>query len=52
MGEAISHAIDKGMQDGLAEGIEHGVAERNITDVAAYNLPLRVIMLLLLMLFK
>ncbi|GJU33972.1 hypothetical protein Tco_1182326 [Tanacetum coccineum] len=37
MGEAIGHAIDKGMQDGLAAGIEHGVAGRSITDVAAYN---------------
>ncbi|GJS15297.1 hypothetical protein Tco_0409769 [Tanacetum coccineum] len=37
MGEAIGRAIDKGMQDGLAAGIEHGVAGRNITDVAAYN---------------
>ncbi|GJW69046.1 hypothetical protein Tco_0123470, partial [Tanacetum coccineum] len=37
MGEAIGRAIDKGMQDGLAAGIKHGVAGRNITDVAAYN---------------
>ncbi|GJW02739.1 hypothetical protein Tco_1561595 [Tanacetum coccineum] len=37
MGEAIGRAIDKGMQDGLVAGIEHGVAGRNSTDVAAYN---------------
>nr|GFA95263.1 reverse transcriptase domain-containing protein [Tanacetum cinerariifolium]GFA95271.1 reverse transcriptase domain-containing protein [Tanacetum cinerariifolium] len=37
MGEAISCAIDNGMQDGLAAGIEHEIAERSITDVAAFN---------------
>ncbi|GKB22926.1 hypothetical protein Tco_0862327 [Tanacetum coccineum] len=37
MGEAIGRAIDKGMQDGLAAGIEHGRAGRSITDVAAFN---------------
>ncbi|GKB22182.1 hypothetical protein Tco_0856105 [Tanacetum coccineum] len=37
MGEAIGHAIDKGMQDGLAAGIEHGRAGRSITDVVAFN---------------
>ncbi|GKC05322.1 hypothetical protein Tco_0996932, partial [Tanacetum coccineum] len=37
MGEAIGRAIDKGMQDGLTVGIEHGRAERSITDVAAFN---------------
>nr|GEY33356.1 (R)-mandelonitrile lyase-like [Tanacetum cinerariifolium] len=37
MGEAIGCAIDKGMQDGLAAGIEHGIAERSIMDVAAFN---------------
>ncbi|GJW35360.1 hypothetical protein Tco_0058280, partial [Tanacetum coccineum] len=37
MGEAIGRAIDKCMQDGLAAGIEHGVAGRSVTDVAAYN---------------
>nr|GFA56066.1 hypothetical protein [Tanacetum cinerariifolium] len=36
MGEAISCAIDNGMQDGLAAGIEHEIAERSITDVAAF----------------
>ncbi|GJY05759.1 hypothetical protein Tco_0371699 [Tanacetum coccineum] len=30
-------AIEKGMQDGLAVGIEHGRARRSITDVAAFN---------------
>ncbi|GJY17902.1 hypothetical protein Tco_0389393 [Tanacetum coccineum] len=37
MGEVIGHAIDKGMQDGLAAGIKHGVAGRSVTDVSAYN---------------
>nr|GEW83950.1 hypothetical protein [Tanacetum cinerariifolium] len=37
MGEAIGHAINKGMQDGLAAGIEHGIAGRSITDVIAFN---------------
>ncbi|GKA75874.1 hypothetical protein Tco_0782252 [Tanacetum coccineum] len=37
MGEAIGRAIDKGMQDGLAVGIEHGTAIRSFTDVAAFN---------------
>nr|GEW04671.1 hypothetical protein [Tanacetum cinerariifolium] len=37
MGEAIGRAIDKGKQDGLAMGIEHGIAERSITDVVAFN---------------
>ncbi|GKC66516.1 hypothetical protein Tco_1099114 [Tanacetum coccineum] len=37
MGEAIGRAIDKGMQDGLVAGIEHGTAGRSITDVAAFN---------------
>ncbi|GJT11541.1 hypothetical protein Tco_0858583 [Tanacetum coccineum] len=37
MGEAICRAIDKGMQGGLAAGIEHGRAERSITDVVAFN---------------
>nr|GEV61060.1 hypothetical protein [Tanacetum cinerariifolium] len=30
-------AIDKGMQDGLAAGIEHGTVKRSIMDVAAFN---------------
>ncbi|GKC79973.1 hypothetical protein Tco_1130747 [Tanacetum coccineum] len=29
---AIGHAIDKGMQGGLAAGIDHGKAERGLTD--------------------
>nr|GEV50150.1 copia protein [Tanacetum cinerariifolium] len=37
MGEAIGRAIDKGMQDGLTAGIEHGRAARSIADVAAFN---------------
>ncbi|GKB39581.1 hypothetical protein Tco_0884523 [Tanacetum coccineum] len=37
MGEAIGRSIDKGMQDGLAAGIEHGRAERCIEDVVAFN---------------
>ncbi|GJW21078.1 hypothetical protein Tco_0031700 [Tanacetum coccineum] len=37
MGEAIGRAIDKGMHDGLAAGIEHGTVRRSITDVAAFN---------------
>nr|GEX16011.1 reverse transcriptase domain-containing protein [Tanacetum cinerariifolium] len=37
MGEAIGRAIDKGMHDGLATGIEHEIAERSITDVVAFN---------------
>nr|GFB08149.1 hypothetical protein [Tanacetum cinerariifolium] len=38
MVEAIGCAIDKGIQDGLAAGIEHGIAGRSITDVARFNL--------------
>ncbi|GJZ93928.1 hypothetical protein Tco_0666131 [Tanacetum coccineum] len=37
MGEAIGRAIDKGMEDGLAVGIEHGRVGRSIDDVAAFN---------------
>nr|GEV53065.1 hypothetical protein [Tanacetum cinerariifolium] len=37
MGKAIGHAIDKSMHDGLAVGIEHRIAGRSITDVAAFN---------------
>ncbi|GJV25005.1 hypothetical protein Tco_1377700 [Tanacetum coccineum] len=36
-GPAISRAIEKGMQDGLAAGITHGKEGRNLADVAAYN---------------
>ncbi|GJT20025.1 hypothetical protein Tco_0878731 [Tanacetum coccineum] len=37
LGGAIGRAIDKGMQDGLATGIDHGKAGRGLVDVAAYN---------------
>nr|GEV51946.1 retrotransposable element Tf2 [Tanacetum cinerariifolium] len=34
---SIGRAIDKGMQDGLAAGIDHGKAERGLVDVDAFN---------------
>ncbi|GJU71407.1 hypothetical protein Tco_1262812 [Tanacetum coccineum] len=34
---AISRSIEKGMQRGLAAGIDHGRKGRSLTDVAAYN---------------
>ncbi|GJR72778.1 hypothetical protein Tco_0085143 [Tanacetum coccineum] len=34
---AISRAIEKGMQDGLAAGITHGQEGRVLSDVAAFN---------------
>ncbi|GKC18877.1 hypothetical protein Tco_1021027 [Tanacetum coccineum] len=37
LGGAIGHAVDKGMQGGLAAGIDHGKAGRGLADVAAYN---------------
>ncbi|GKC63431.1 hypothetical protein Tco_1096029 [Tanacetum coccineum] len=37
LGAAISKAIEKGMQDGLAARITHGKEGRVLTDVAAYN---------------
>ncbi|GJW70146.1 hypothetical protein Tco_0127063 [Tanacetum coccineum] len=37
LGGAIGHAIDKGMQDGLAVGIDHRKGGRSLADVAAYN---------------
>ncbi|GKD46389.1 hypothetical protein Tco_1271034 [Tanacetum coccineum] len=37
LGAAISCAIEKGMQDGLAAGINHGMEGRSLADVAAYN---------------
>ncbi|GJR84405.1 hypothetical protein Tco_0155190 [Tanacetum coccineum] len=36
VGGAIGRAIYKGMQDGLAAGIDHGKAERGLAEVAAY----------------
>nr|GEW25908.1 hypothetical protein [Tanacetum cinerariifolium] len=36
-GIAVSKAIEKGMQDGLAAGIIHGRKGRVLTDVAAHN---------------
>ncbi|GJX17052.1 hypothetical protein Tco_0217884, partial [Tanacetum coccineum] len=37
LGAAISRAIEKGMQDGLAAGITHGREGRVLSDVAAFN---------------
>ncbi|GKA54216.1 hypothetical protein Tco_0753165 [Tanacetum coccineum] len=37
LGAAISRAIEKGMQDGLSAGIDHGRAGRSLEDVAAYS---------------
>nr|GEU32715.1 hypothetical protein [Tanacetum cinerariifolium] len=37
LGATISHAIKKGMQDGLPARIDHGKAGRNLADVVAYN---------------
>nr|GEV85191.1 reverse transcriptase domain-containing protein [Tanacetum cinerariifolium] len=37
LGTAISKAIEKGMQDGLAAGITHGREGRVLTDVVAHN---------------
>ncbi|GJS68637.1 hypothetical protein Tco_0683202 [Tanacetum coccineum] len=37
LGAAISRAIEKGMQDGLAAGIEHGAYGRRLEDLVAYN---------------
>ncbi|GJT04604.1 hypothetical protein Tco_0839066 [Tanacetum coccineum] len=36
-GGAIGRAIDKGMQDGLAAGIDHRKVELGLVEVAAYN---------------
>nr|GEY71433.1 hypothetical protein [Tanacetum cinerariifolium] len=38
IGAAISRAIEKGMQSGLAAAVDHGREGRSLTDVAAYNL--------------
>nr|GEW03913.1 transposase (putative), gypsy type [Tanacetum cinerariifolium] len=37
LGAAISRSIEKGMQDGLAAGIDHGRKGRNLKNVAVYN---------------
>ncbi|GJV14572.1 hypothetical protein Tco_1359895 [Tanacetum coccineum] len=37
LGAAISHSIEKVMQDGLAAGINHGRAGRSLADIVAYN---------------
>ncbi|GJZ12981.1 hypothetical protein Tco_0548211 [Tanacetum coccineum] len=37
LGRAIGPAIDKGMQDGLAAGIDHGKDKRGLVDVDAYD---------------
>ncbi|GKF87067.1 hypothetical protein Tco_0257944, partial [Tanacetum coccineum] len=37
LGVAISRAIEKGMQSGLAAGIDHSREGRSLADVAAYN---------------
>nr|GEW67197.1 hypothetical protein [Tanacetum cinerariifolium] len=37
LGSTISRAIEKGIQDGLSAGIDHGKAGRNLADVVAYN---------------
>ncbi|GJQ90643.1 hypothetical protein Tco_0001782 [Tanacetum coccineum] len=37
LGGVIGRAIDKGIQDGLADDIDHGKAGRVLVEVAAYN---------------
>ncbi|GJU81707.1 hypothetical protein Tco_1284072 [Tanacetum coccineum] len=37
LGTAISRAIEKGMQDGLAASIDHRKKGRSLTDIVAYN---------------
>ncbi|GKA05951.1 hypothetical protein Tco_0685071 [Tanacetum coccineum] len=37
LGNAFGHAIEKGMQEGLAARIEHGQAGRCLSDLEAYN---------------
>ncbi|GKB58418.1 hypothetical protein Tco_0914604 [Tanacetum coccineum] len=37
LGNAFGRAIEKGMQEGLAAGIEHGQAGRCLNDLEAYN---------------
>nr|GEU75662.1 hypothetical protein [Tanacetum cinerariifolium] len=43
LGGAIGCAIDKGIQGGLAAGIDHGKVGMDLTDVAAYDLLRRLI---------
>ncbi|GJV02303.1 hypothetical protein Tco_1335872 [Tanacetum coccineum] len=37
LGKSIGCVIDKGMQNGLEAGIDHGRAKRSLADVAAYD---------------
>nr|GEX48376.1 hypothetical protein [Tanacetum cinerariifolium] len=37
LGWAIGHAINKGMQDGLTAGIDHGKGGKGLANVSAYN---------------
>ncbi|GKB25093.1 hypothetical protein Tco_0864494 [Tanacetum coccineum] len=37
LGGALGRAINKGMQDGLAAGVDHGRAGRGLDDIAAYD---------------
>ncbi|GJR12109.1 hypothetical protein Tco_0794761 [Tanacetum coccineum] len=37
LGEAIGCAVNKGMQDGLAAGIDHGKARRDLSVIKAYD---------------
>ncbi|GJX66417.1 hypothetical protein Tco_0300760 [Tanacetum coccineum] len=39
---AISRSIEKGIQDGLAAGIDHGRTGRSLADIVAYNPPVQV----------
>ncbi|GJV17201.1 hypothetical protein Tco_1362524 [Tanacetum coccineum] len=42
LGAAISRSIEKGIQDGLAAGIDHGRTGRSLADIVAYNPPVQV----------
>nr|GEW82823.1 hypothetical protein [Tanacetum cinerariifolium] len=37
LGAAVTRAIEKGMQSGLAADIDHDKEDRNLTDIVAYN---------------
>ncbi|GKG38796.1 hypothetical protein Tco_0460508, partial [Tanacetum coccineum] len=37
LGGALGRAINKGMQDGLAAGVDHGRAGRGLDDIVAYD---------------